>query len=298
MHLMPCLSWFASAPNMHLVHKRPSNIPPPKTTPTPSLQHFDRDGDGCISADEVRRILMEAGEPEPSNDEVKAIISQVDENGDGGIDWKEVRASWVRAVVSGGRASHNIMLATMPSACLLACPTTTAAAGSAASAAFKASKHPLFPPPFWLYLAVRAHDGSTIRGRLPERQPATLSQRQGCAVSSSGGSFVSLRQLRGPGRWLLRPVLINGGLAGINRARMEQFLKSTKFLELIPGLNGRQAGHVFAFLLGASLHVWLDAQPAVHADMPQINPGQPAVVVIFCGIELRSTHVACIISIP
>lgn len=61
-----------------------------------AFRHFDRDGDGCISAAELCAVLAEdcgkcghkAQQP-ATEDEVASIIHAVDENGDGNIDWKE-----------------------------------------------------------------------------------------------------------------------------------------------------------------------------------------------------------------
>jgi hypothetical protein len=102
----------------------------PTLTPAPLApppQHFDRDGDGVISADDLAAALRSdaalaaaapagpadtspagaaAGSPEeeeadavtaaPSDAEVAAMLAEADEDGDGCLDWKEVRGPEAR----------------------------------------------------------------------------------------------------------------------------------------------------------------------------------------------------------
>eukprot|EP00090_Calanus_glacialis_P028428 TRINITY_DN4567_c1_g1_i1.p1 TRINITY_DN4567_c1_g1~~TRINITY_DN4567_c1_g1_i1.p1 ORF type:complete len:166 (-),score=63.77 TRINITY_DN4567_c1_g1_i1:79-576(-) len=49
---------------------------------------FDRDGDGLISADEIRETMNNLGE-ELTEAEVKAMVAEADVNGDGLIDFTE-----------------------------------------------------------------------------------------------------------------------------------------------------------------------------------------------------------------
>ena len=50
---------------------------------------FDKDGSGIISADEIREVLCFGGTNSLSAEAVDAIIKQVDENGDGEIQFEE-----------------------------------------------------------------------------------------------------------------------------------------------------------------------------------------------------------------
>ena len=50
---------------------------------------FDKDGSGIISADEIRDVLCFGGTNSLSAEAVDAIIKQVDENGDGEIQFEE-----------------------------------------------------------------------------------------------------------------------------------------------------------------------------------------------------------------
>ena len=54
---------------------------------------FDTSGDGFISAEEMRRIMMNVGEPVTIGD-INDLIGEVDKNGDGYVDY-EVRTSSV-----------------------------------------------------------------------------------------------------------------------------------------------------------------------------------------------------------
>ena len=50
---------------------------------------FDKDGSGTISADEIREVLCFGGSNSLTTEAVDAIIRQVDENGDGDIQFEE-----------------------------------------------------------------------------------------------------------------------------------------------------------------------------------------------------------------
>ena len=49
---------------------------------------FDRNGDGVISADELRLVMLNLGEPMTAQ-EAEDMIGQVDEDGDGSVNFKE-----------------------------------------------------------------------------------------------------------------------------------------------------------------------------------------------------------------
>ena len=54
-----------------------------------AFRMFDKDGSGIISADEIREVLCFGGTNSLSAEAVDAIIKQVDENGDGEIQFEE-----------------------------------------------------------------------------------------------------------------------------------------------------------------------------------------------------------------
>ena len=54
-----------------------------------AFRMFDKDGSGIISADEIRDVLCFGGTNSLSAEAVDAIIKQVDENGDGEIQFEE-----------------------------------------------------------------------------------------------------------------------------------------------------------------------------------------------------------------
>ena len=54
-----------------------------------AFRMFDKDGSGTISGDEIREVLSFGGANTLSAEAVDAIIKQVDENGDGEIQFEE-----------------------------------------------------------------------------------------------------------------------------------------------------------------------------------------------------------------
>jgi len=54
-----------------------------------AFKMFDKDNSGMISADEIREVLCFGGQNALSVEAVDAIIKQVDENGDGDIEFSE-----------------------------------------------------------------------------------------------------------------------------------------------------------------------------------------------------------------
>ncbi len=54
-----------------------------------AFKMFDKDNSGMISADEIREVLCFGGKDQLSVEAVDAIIKQVDENGDGDIEFSE-----------------------------------------------------------------------------------------------------------------------------------------------------------------------------------------------------------------
>ncbi len=56
------------------------------------FEMFDKDGDGRITADEVRAILKQLGD-ELSDDEVNEVIREADTDGDGTISFEEFAAA-------------------------------------------------------------------------------------------------------------------------------------------------------------------------------------------------------------
>jgi calcium-dependent protein kinase len=53
-----------------------------------AFQYFDKDGSGTISADELR-VCLQSQDQTLTDDEINNMISQVDENQDGMIDYEE-----------------------------------------------------------------------------------------------------------------------------------------------------------------------------------------------------------------
>jgi calcium-dependent protein kinase len=70
---------------------------------------FDKDGQGTISPDEIREVLCFGGANSLSTEAVDAIIKQVDENGDGEIQFEEFVAmmTGINNAVDNGTAISN-----------------------------------------------------------------------------------------------------------------------------------------------------------------------------------------------
>lgn len=72
-----------------------------------AFQVFDRDGDGSITLDELKLVLKDGSVEDVSGAEtIQGLLSEVDENGDGVIDFQEFMAMMQRGVgASPGNAS-------------------------------------------------------------------------------------------------------------------------------------------------------------------------------------------------
>ncbi|KAJ1701834.1 hypothetical protein LUZ63_001613 [Rhynchospora breviuscula] len=57
-----------------------------------AFEVFDRDGNGLISARELRRVLVGLGYSKCSLKESRLMIRAVDKNGDGMVDFKEFKS--------------------------------------------------------------------------------------------------------------------------------------------------------------------------------------------------------------
>ena len=70
-----------------------------------AFRMFDKDGSGIISAEEIREVLCFGGTNSLSTEAVDAIIKQVDENGDGEIQFEEfvVMMTGLENSVNGGQ---------------------------------------------------------------------------------------------------------------------------------------------------------------------------------------------------
>ena len=55
-----------------------------------TFKQFDKNGDGKISKDELKSVLMGDGASLTNDEEIDAIIKKVDKNGDGVIDYNEL----------------------------------------------------------------------------------------------------------------------------------------------------------------------------------------------------------------
>jgi calmodulin len=62
---------------------------------------FDSNGDGTISAEEVRRVVREMGEPVTEQD-MAHMLSEIDEDGDGMINYAEFAKSVTREIRASG----------------------------------------------------------------------------------------------------------------------------------------------------------------------------------------------------
>jgi len=61
-----------------------------------SFDMFDENGDGVVTQDEITRICKDI-----SPDLAKTLIKEVDQNGDGRVNYKEVRSSVTQLVTRG-----------------------------------------------------------------------------------------------------------------------------------------------------------------------------------------------------
>ena len=62
---------------------------------------FDKDGDGTISADEIRDVMHEMGEPVLDHD-IEKVIGDIDVNGDGHVDYDEFSRVVTKEMLEGG----------------------------------------------------------------------------------------------------------------------------------------------------------------------------------------------------
>lgn len=71
---------------------------------------FDKDGDGFITADELRHVMTSLGE-KLTDEEVNEMISEADRNGDNQIDYKgTVLTAWSNIVLwSETRVARNVL---------------------------------------------------------------------------------------------------------------------------------------------------------------------------------------------
>jgi len=71
-----------------------------------AFRMFDKDGSGIISADEIRDVLNFGGANSLSLEAIDAVIKQVDENGDGEIQFEEfvVMMTGIEAVAADAGA--------------------------------------------------------------------------------------------------------------------------------------------------------------------------------------------------
>lgn len=68
---------------------------------------FDKDGSGIISAEEIREVLCFGGSNSLTAEAVDAIIKQVDENGDGEIQFEEFVAMMTGLEEAQAQAAQN-----------------------------------------------------------------------------------------------------------------------------------------------------------------------------------------------
>ena len=71
-----------------LMSKKKANIDPEEEL-IEAFKHFDRDGNGLISADELRRAMTNLGE-KMSDEEVNEMIREADLDGDGHVNYEGI----------------------------------------------------------------------------------------------------------------------------------------------------------------------------------------------------------------
>ena len=83
-----------------------------------AFEVFDADKSGFIDSNELRRILANLGEAVTSQ-QVRAMISKVDENGDGNIDYEEFAKARRRAAPRPACAPRRLTAAPIPTQVLV-----------------------------------------------------------------------------------------------------------------------------------------------------------------------------------
>ena len=84
---------------MAQVEQRPERLSQDPTSPTASYQQsfslFDRDGDGCITGQELGDVMKSMGQ-HPTQSEVQDMINEHDADGNGTIEFPEFMAMMTR----------------------------------------------------------------------------------------------------------------------------------------------------------------------------------------------------------
>ena len=62
---------------------------------------FDQNGDGTISADELKEVMNELGE-KASEEDIERVLSRIDTNNDGAVDYNEFATVMTKEMVESG----------------------------------------------------------------------------------------------------------------------------------------------------------------------------------------------------
>jgi Ca2+-binding EF-hand superfamily protein len=85
-----------------MAHKMGASSNPDETLRN-AFQVFDSDGDGTISAKEIREVMWEMGECIDEGD-IAGVMGDIDANGDGRVDYDEFAKVVTREMKDGGFA--------------------------------------------------------------------------------------------------------------------------------------------------------------------------------------------------
>lgn len=85
-----------------MAHKMGDAANPDKTLHA-AFSVFDFDGSGTISAEEIREVMLEMGEPIEEGD-ISSVMGDIDSNGDGSVDYDEFAKVVTREMRDGGFA--------------------------------------------------------------------------------------------------------------------------------------------------------------------------------------------------
>ena len=82
-----------------MAHKM-GDVNPDKTLMS-AFAIFDQNGDGTISADELKEVMNELGE-KASEEDIERVLSRIDTNNDGAVDYNEFATVMTKEMVESG----------------------------------------------------------------------------------------------------------------------------------------------------------------------------------------------------